>query len=196
MPRRPRVLLGCTGSVAAVKVPELALHLGEFAELRIVKTVASEHFLAHSAIYDEPNSTAFQELDPPVEQFGDMDEWAKWKQIGEPVVHIMLREWADVLLIAPLSANTLAKLANGICDNLMTCVCRAWDFTTPKPMLVAPAMNTHMWSHPFSGQHLRTLEALGAVVIPPVVKVLACGDKGVGAMASVDTICAKVREVV
>lgn len=70
-------------------------------------------------------------LSASVSLAGDEDEWRGWKQVGDPVVHIELRRWADVFVIAPLSANTLAKLANGLCDNLVTCVARAWDFNRP-----------------------------------------------------------------
>lgn len=63
--------------------------------------------------------------------------------MGDPVLHIELRRWADVLVLAPLSANTMAKVAHGLCDNLLTSVVRAWDYA--KPMIVAPAMNTYMW---------------------------------------------------
>lgn len=65
---------------------------------------------------------------------GDEDEWHDWKAVGDPVLHIELRRWADVYVVAPLSANSLAKLATGLCDNLVTCVARAWDFN--RPMLV------------------------------------------------------------
>jgi len=68
------------------------------------------------------------------------------------VLHIELRRWADVLLFAPLTAHTLAKLALGLCDNLPTNIARAWD--SNKPVLVAPAMNTHMWNHPLTADHL------------------------------------------
>lgn len=95
------------------------------------------------------------------------------------------------MLIAPLSANTLAKMAHGQCDNLLTCVARAWDFA--HPLIVAPAMNTLMWTHPFTEQHLSTLRSLGVVIIPPISKVLACGDIGAGAMASVDEIVSVVK---
>jgi phosphopantothenoylcysteine decarboxylase len=95
-------------------------------------------------------------------------------------------------VIAPLSANTLAKMANGLCDNLLvcrlhhplliyilqTCVVRAWDFK--KPLIVAPAMNTLMWDHPFTEKHLKELTSLGVIVISPIEKLLACGDKGKG----------------
>lgn len=66
---------------------------------------------------------------------GDEAEWHEWSKVGDPVMHIELRRWADVLVIAPLSANSLAKLANGLCDNLVTCIARAWDFK--RPLLVS-----------------------------------------------------------
>lgn len=95
------------------------------------------------------------------------------------------------MVIAPLSANTLAKISHGQCDNLLTCVVRAWDFALP--LIVAPAMNTLMWTHPFTEPQLNTLRALGVNVIPPISKVLACGDIGTGAMASVDDIVGVVK---
>jgi phosphopantothenoylcysteine decarboxylase len=73
------------------------------------------------------------------------------------VMHIELRRWAHVLVIAPLDANTLAKLANGLADNCLTCVWRAWD--TSRPVVLAPAMNTLMWEHPLTRRHLRQLAA-------------------------------------
>ena len=105
---------------------------------------------------------------------------------GDPVLHIELRKWADLLVIAPLSANTLGKLSNGLADNLLTCVARAWDFS--KPCLVAPAMNTYMWDHPVTKPSLDRLKEWGYVEIPCIEKVLMCKDKGKGAMAEPLTI--------
>jgi phosphopantothenoylcysteine decarboxylase len=80
----------------------------------------------------------------------------------------------------------------GLCDNLVTSVLRAWD--PAKPLLVAPAMNTAMWRHPLTPRHVATLrDALGVSVVPPISKELACGDTGVGAMAAVDDVAAAVR---
>ena len=86
-------------------------------------------------------------------------------QRGDSVLHIELRKWADILVIAPLDANTLAKLAVGLCDNCLTCVWRAWD--PARAVGLAPAMNTLMWEHPFTRRHLRSLAAdAGAGHIP------------------------------
>ncbi|CAG8482320.1 7631_t:CDS:2 [Diversispora eburnea] len=109
-----------------------------------------------------------------VEVITDEDEWK-------------YRNWADIFIIAPLDANTLGKIANGLCDNLITCILRAWDLK--RPVIVCPAMNTYMWEHPFTSKHLRVLsDQLGFQIISPVSKKLACGDTGIGAMAEVITI--------
>jgi phosphopantothenoylcysteine decarboxylase len=102
------------------------------------------------------------------------------------VQHIDLRNWADILLIAPLSANTLAKIANGICDNLLTNVARCWDFK--KPFIVCPAMNTLMYEHPVTSEHLNKIKTWGISVIPPIEKTLFCGETGIGAMAPINKI--------
>ena len=88
--------------------------------------------------------------------------------------------------LAPLDANTLAKVANGMCDNLLTSICRAWDFQ--KPIIFAPAMNTLMWEHPITDTQIKTLTTWGYTEIPPIEKILMCKDKGKGAMAEPDTI--------
>ncbi|XP_074153069.1 phosphopantothenoylcysteine decarboxylase isoform X2 [Sminthopsis crassicaudata] len=116
-----------------------------------------------------------------------------WKRLSDPVLHIDLRRWADMLVVAPLDANTLGKVASGICDNLLTSVIRAWDRT--KPLLFCPAMNTAMWEHPVTAQHVEQLKGFGYIEIPCVAKKLACGDEGLGAMAEVYTILEKVKEI-
>ena len=107
--------------------------------------------------------------------------------------HVELRKWADVCVIAPCTANTLAKLANGISDNLLTSICRAWDFK--KPIIVAPSMNTFMYLHPITVQHIGVLQSWGYTIVPPIEKELACGDVGVGAMAEIDSIVKAVRQL-
>ena len=197
------ILLCSTGSVASIKLPELLEQLRQVGgcEVKIVLTKHSQHFLPELASLGCPGQTVLT----------DEDEWRCWEGRGDPVLHIELRRWADLCLIAPLSANTLAKLSQGLADNLLTSTLRAWDLS--RPVLVAPAMNTFMWEHPVTSEQLGILSQWGYTVIPPVVKTLGsspsppvliifftnlglfsvCGDKGNGAMASLDTIVQTVR---
>ena len=197
------ILLGVTGSVAALKTPELvALLTAAGHAVQVVATNAATYFFDPATI---PHLTR------------DADEWPgftagrRWQR-GEPVRHIELRRWAEVFVIAPLDANTLAKFAVGLCDNCLTCVWRAWEPT--RRTVLAPAMNTLMWDHPLTRRHLRQLAedagltvagasaeeiiagvnaAGGALrIVPPVSKLLACGDVGVGAMAALAAIVAAV----
>nr|XP_035960725.1 phosphopantothenoylcysteine decarboxylase isoform X6 [Halichoerus grypus] len=148
-------------------------------EVAVVTTERAKHF--------------YSPQDIPVTLYSDADEWEMWKCRSDPVLHIDLRRWADLMLVAPLDANTLGKVASGICDNLLTCVIRAWDCR--KPLLFCPAMNTVMWEHPITAQQVGQLKAFGYVEIPCVAKKLVCGDQGLGAMAEVGTIVGKVEEI-
>ncbi|XP_077989606.1 phosphopantothenoylcysteine decarboxylase-like [Glandiceps talaboti] len=176
------VLVGCTGSVASVKVPnvvEQLLTTMKNVEVEVVATEKSLHF--------------FDQFSLPVKVHQDSDEWTTWQKLQDPVLHIELRRWADVLVIAPLDANTLAKLSHGICDNLLTCTVRAWDLH--KPLLFCPAMNTHMWDHPLTAKQISSLKELGYREVPCIAKKLACGDVGIGAMAEVPTIVGAIQQV-
>jgi len=178
--RAKKVLFGVSGSVAAIKAPQIVTLLQESGfDVRVISTESAMHFL-------DPKD--FEN----VEFYRDCDEWSAWKGRGDPVLHIELRKWADAMLIAPLSANTLAKLSSGICDNLLTCVARAWDFE--RPILVAPAMNTLMWNHPVTAAQIRTLKSWGYLEVPPISKTLMCNDTGMGAMAEPKSIVDALRE--
>lgn len=209
------VLLGVTGSVAAVRVPALYARLKERGHaVKVVATHAALYFFDPAAL--DPADPQQPERNRDVVIL-DEDEWpgrseGRLHPLGDPVMHIELRRWADLLAIAPLDANTLAKLACGLADNCLTCVWRAWD--PGRPVVLAPAMNTLMWEHPLTGRHLRQLAAdsgAGTIppetdldgvmaginrtcprlrVVPPVSKRLACGDVGVGGLAEVDDIVA------
>jgi phosphopantothenoylcysteine decarboxylase len=207
------VLLGVTGSVAAIKTPELFEALcGGGHQVRVVATRAALYFF-------DP-----LELDPtradrnPDVVTVDEDEWPGLRyERTDTVLHIELRRWADVLAVAPLDANTLAKLACGLADNCLTCVWRAWE--RARPVVLAPAMNTLMWEHSLTERHLRQLaldvaglpppdeldpdelpEWINAAcanlrVVGPVSKRLACDDVGVGAMAEVEEVARAVDAV-
>ena len=126
------------------------------------------------------------------------EEWNDYKSLSDSVLHIELRSWADICVIAPLSAHTLSKIANGLCDDLLTCILRAWDFRNGKPVVLAPAMNTAMWEHPLTTMQLNTVKSFGknnvVNVVQPVAKTLACGDVGVGALAELDDIVSTVKQ--
>jgi phosphopantothenoylcysteine decarboxylase len=179
------ILLGVTGSVAACLTPKLVRALAELGNVHVVFTDKGSNMLVLPIPGEWSNS---------VDWFCDADEWSKDWQKGDPVLHIDLKNWADILVIAPCSANTLAKMANGLADNLLTCVVRAWPVW--KPLFVAPAMNTDMWEKPVTHRHTATLcdDFKSCTVIKPQTKVLACGDEGVGAMAEISTIVATIRE--
>ncbi|KAL4095848.1 hypothetical protein PRIC1_009215 [Phytophthora ramorum] len=194
--RPPRVLLCASGSVATVKVPEIAVHLSHIADVCVVLTNSADFFLQRAKDY---NAAAWAEFEAAKQLEGgrisivrDEDEWAAWNVVGDSVRHIELKDWADVMLLAPMSANTLGKLANGLADNLLTCVARAWIMT--KPFVFAPAMNTDMWNHPITAKQLRVLAELGYKMVPPVEKKLACGVVGTGGLATVDSIVAFTLE--
>ncbi|KAF6215582.1 hypothetical protein GE061_010338 [Apolygus lucorum] len=129
---------------------------------------------------------------PDVKVYSDEEEWGSWQKRGDPVLHIDLTKWAEILLIAPLDANTMAKIANGICDNMLTCAVRAWDLS--KPLLFCPAMNTKMWEHPITAQHVGLLKSWGYHEIPCIAKLLMCGDTGLGAMAEPQDIVSTVAK--
>ncbi|XP_055533010.1 phosphopantothenoylcysteine decarboxylase [Wyeomyia smithii] len=182
MSQAANILIACTGSVAAIKLPVLVSKLresGRDLNIRIVVTKHAEHFFSTE---DIPANVAHI--------YRDEDEWTSWKGRGDPVLHIELGKWADIMVIAPLDANSLAKIAQGLCDNLLLCTVRAWDFS--KPLFFCPAMNTRMWEHPITAGQIETLRSWGLREIPCVAKTLMCGDTGLGAMAEVDTIVSEV----
>lgn len=175
-----QILLGVTGSVAAIYTPQLVDDLRQAGhEVKIVATKSACYFFDSTGL----------------EVIRDEDEWPGERyQRGDPVLHIELRRWADVLVIAPCDANTLAKLALGICDNCLSCVYRAWD--PAKRVVLAPAMNTLMWQHPATARHLaQIMSDLRSVlrVVEPIEKKLACDDVGMGAMAERETILAAIH---
>jgi phosphopantothenoylcysteine decarboxylase len=176
--------------------------------VKIVATVAAMKFLS-SAAAEAEKATAMANLscsniaaeaEAALQTVvTDDDEWKAWTNRGDPVLHIVLRQWADVAVVAPLDANTLAKLAGGICDNLLTCVLRAWEIGV-KPVVLAPAMNTYMYEHPLTGPQLQAVQELygGSVmcrVVGPVSKRLECGDVGSGAMSGIPDIVDAVTQV-
>ncbi|KAI8899465.1 flavoprotein [Globomyces pollinis-pini] len=175
------ILIGLTGSVATVKIYNLIRDLEtslDDVEIQIVSTETALHFYDPTLIKQKV--------------YRDQDEWKDYTR-GDPVLHIDLRNWADVFLIAPMDANTIAKMANGLCDNLLTCILRAWN--PKKPVFLAPAMNTAMWEHPITSTQLTQIKSWNFVtIINPITKLLACGDLGIGAMEETNKIAEMLKE--
>lgn len=185
------IILGVTGSVAAIKSDKMFSELSSIGDVKIVGTNAGKFFLKESIGLKEMLDSYELLKAGNNNLFFDEDEW-RFKKIGDPILHIELRKWASCLVIAPLDANTLAKIVNGICDNLLTSVVRAWDWE--KPMILCPAMNTYMWQNDPTSEHLKIMKGRGAFILDPVEKTLACGDVGMGAMAPIDLVVKTVNE--
>ncbi|KAJ4267160.1 hypothetical protein ACHAPJ_007672 [Fusarium lateritium] len=194
------VLLAASGSVATIKLVQIinGLKKQHNISIRLILTQSASQFLSGQTL-EQPTVEQVSRLPNVDAVYTDANEWAQpWKR-NAPILHIELRRWADVLVIAPLSANTMAKIVNGLCDNLLTSVVRAWDVAgavdgKKKKIIVALACNTAMFNHPITAVQMRVLEKEWGgengwfEVLRPISKGLACGDVGNGAMASWETI--------
>lgn len=171
-----KILLGVTGSIAAYKSLLLVrLLVREGALVRVIQTPASRDFVT-------PLSLATLSKNPVLSDLFAADTWAN---------HVELGRWADLLVVAPLSCNTLAKMATGICDNLLMAT---WLSATC-PVMVAPAMDEDMWRHPATKANLERLQSFGNQIIPVDNGELASGLFGEGRMAEPEAILEFVRTV-
>ena len=164
-----KILLGITGSIAAYKsilLTRLLVKAG--AEVKIVMTPSAKDFVT-------PLTLSTLSKNPVVTELFTDDSWSN---------HVNLGRWADVMVIAPLSCNSLAKMANGFCDNMLL----ATYLSATCPVVVAPAMDEDMWHHPTTKQNLDKLESFGNKVIPVEKGELASGLYGDGRMAEPETI--------
>ena len=171
---KKNILLGVTGGVAIYKSCTLArMLLKKGHKVKVVMTPHATRLIAPKLFEALTNEKVY------VEMFEDTKDY--------PMEHIGLAQWADIVLIVPASANTIAKLAAGICDNLLTSLMLA--FPQGKKIIIVPAMNTHMWRNPATQKNVTYLKALeNFVFIDPVKGTLASGDKGEGVLVSLETI--------
>ena len=184
------LLIGCTGSIASKLLLEIikASRLLNF-NIKIVLTNSAKIFTDKEELDYTHLKNSYN-----CDIFTDNDEWQYYNKFKR-VLHIELRDWANYLLIAPLSANTLAKIYNGICDNLLTCIIKAW--CNNKQIFYAPAMNTKMYNHYLTEIHRNYLnKVLGYIEIVSESKRLACGDIGIGAMAHINKIFKEINNYV
>ena len=167
-----------TGGIAAYKVVEVASRLKKSgANVRVMMTRNATEFVSPRT-FQEITGNAVS-----VEMFGDAANFH--------VAHIALVDFADAILIAPATANFLAKAAHGIADDLLTTTIIASD----KPLLLAPSMNTKMFDNPATQENLRILKSRGAIIIEPATGELACGTSGKGRLPEPVELCAAVEKI-
>lgn len=173
-----KVVLGVTGCIGAYKAALVLRILQEAgAEVRVVMTASAQQFvgpLTFEALSGNPVVTTMWEPNPA----GD-------------IRHITLARWGDVLVVAPATANALARFANGICDDFLSTL----YVSTTTPVLVAPAMNVEMWRHPATRENLERLRSRGVHIVEPGSGYLACGEVGEGRLAEPEEIVARVVEL-
>ena len=171
-----RILLAVSGGIAAYKVPELVRALRRSGHaVRCILTREAHQFVTPLVLQTLTGAPVRSQLFDPSEE-GEID-------------HIALADWAQLLLVAPATANLLAKLAHGLADDLVTAVALA----TRAPIAVAPAMNVNMWRHPATQGNLAVLRERGVRVIGPESGELACGWEGEGRMSEPAAIAARHR---
>ncbi len=159
------VLLGVTGGIAAYKSPDVVRRLRDAgAAVRVAMTANAGHFITALTLQAVSDQAVYRKL-------LDADS-------ESTMGHIELARWADVVLVAPATADFLARLAHGLADDILTTLCLA----TEAPVAVAPAMNQQMWQHPASQENLATLRARGVSVFGPAEGSQACGEVGPGRM--------------
>ena len=172
-----KIILGVTGSIAAHKAVDLASLLTKAkCDVRVVLTAEAQRFIT---------PLPFQTLsrNPVVTDLYDVDEG--WKP-----THIELADTADLLLIAPATANVLAKLAHGLADDALGCIALALN---PRAkLLIAPAMNGKMWLHAATQENVRTLKKRGVEFLGPDAGMLSCGYEGIGRLWPVAKIAERV----
>lgn len=173
------ILLAVTGSISAYKAADLTSQLTKLGhQVKVLMTPAATAFITPLTLQVLSKQAVLVEVmteDNP-------------KQIQ----HIDLGKEADLFLVAPASANTIAKLAHGFADNIVTSTALALPSEVKK--FLAPAMNTKMLDHPATQNNLETLKSYGYQIIPPREALLACGDQGSGALASIETILTTIQE--
>ncbi len=166
------ILIGITSSIASYKIYELIrLYRKNGYNVKVVATKNALNFVSPLVIETLSNNKCYY------------DEFAP----RENVEHIELCRWADILVVAPISANTISKIAAGIADNLLTSIACAY-IGSKKPILIAPAMNDNMWNNPIVQKNLETLHSLNIKVVEPAEGFLACGTSAKGRLAEIGLI--------
>lgn len=172
--KEKEIILGVTGSIAAYKAAELIGALKkEEAEVTVMMTESAKRFITPLTLRTISKNYVYHSL--------FTEEWN--------ISHISLATKGDLILIAPATANIIAKLAAGFADDLLTAVC----LSTKAPILIAPAMNSQMYANPILQENIKKLKKSGYRIIPPVSGTLACGEIGEGRLASIEAILKEIK---
>ena len=175
--RLRRVVLGVTGSIAAYKAPEIVRGLVKSGfETRCILTPRAKDFTT-------PLTLAALSHYPPIENEGDPRLWE--------MAHLSLADWAPILLIAPATADFIAKLAAGLSDNLLASLALAFN----GKIIVCPAMDGGMWQHPATQRNVETIRQFGYEIWGPESGELASGKIGIGRMVSPQTIVERIKSL-
>lgn len=177
MVKTKNIILGVTASIAIYKACEIVRRLKEEGFcVKVVMTAEAEELI---------KPIVFQTLSGNKVYRGLFDEPQEWE-----IEHISLAKQADLVLIAPATANILGKITAGICDDLLTCVVCA----TKAPILICPAMNENMYKNKIVQGNIKKLKSLGYKFVEPIRGRLACGEIGLGCLAEVETIIKEVKK--
>lgn len=182
---KQKILIGMTGSVASKLSEKIVTAFEKEYYVSVILTERAKHFIS----IEEINSIR-RIISGNV--YEDHHEWNGIWCTGDEVLHIKLRDEYSALVIVPATANTIAKINYGVCDNLLTSVALAWE--PYKPMLIAPAMNTVMWENPKTEANVKALCRGKRILIKPQVKMLACGHMGDGALANISDIVKETKK--
>jgi len=175
--KKRNIILGVTASIAIYKACDIVRRLNEEAlSVTVVMTREAEELI---------RPIVFQSLSGNKVYRGLFDELEGWE-----IEHVSLAKKADLVLIAPATANIIAKVASGICDDLLTCIISA----TKAPVLICPAMNENMYKNRITQENIKKLKSLGYRFIEPRVGRLACGKMGLGCLAEVETIIKEAKK--
>lgn len=171
------VILGVTGGISAYKACDLVRFLQRDGfDITVVMTKEAANFIKPLTFQTLSGNKVFTDM---------FDENIEWNP-----QHISLAKRAAVVLIAPVTANFIGKLANGICDDLLSCIC----LSTEAKIILCPAMNENMYKHKIVQANLEKLKDLGMIIVSPIRGRLACGDIGIGHMARAEEIVQIVKK--
>lgn len=180
MDKKKNIVLGVTGSIAAYKAAEITSRLAKLgANVHVVMTADAQRFITPLAFKTLSRNPVVTDL---------YDEEEGWKP-----AHIKLADEAGLLLVAPATANFMAKLAHGLANDALSCIALALNPGTP--VLIAPAMNGKMWLHPATQQNAETLRGRGVHFIGPEEGMLSCGYEGLGRLFEPEKIVQRALEL-